>query len=179
MTAENQQAESPKACTIMDGIINKVGNSFSWLNMILLAVIILQVVLRYVFGRGVVILEELQFIFYGIMLILAVSYTLVADGHIRLDLFHARFTQRTKEKIEIFGIIVLLFPMIVVIFIHGTGLLVESWHVGERSGAPMGLCCYWAFKAFIPLGMILLAMGALSRLIKAFAFLKRSPKENN
>ena len=96
-----------------------------------------------------------------------------------LDLFHARFTKRTKEKVEIFGILVLLFPMIVVIFIHSLEVLMESWHVGERSVAPMGLCCFWAFKAFIPLGMVLLAMGALSRLIRAFAFLRRSPKENN
>ena len=85
MSADNQQ-ENPKICVVLDGIIDRFGRVFAWLNVLLIVVIIVQVVLRYAFGRGVVILEELQFHFYGVMLILAISYTLVHDGHIRLEL---------------------------------------------------------------------------------------------
>jgi TRAP-type mannitol/chloroaromatic compound transport system permease small subunit len=168
----------PKVCAFLDGIVDGVGRVFAWLNVVLIAAIIIQVVLRYVFGRGVVILEELQFHFYGVMLILAISYTLVHDGHIRLDLFHARFKKRNKEKVEIFGIIFLLTPMITIIFLHSLDFLGDSWKVSERSDAPMGLCCRWAFKAFIPTGFILLGMAAVSRLIKAFGYLRSTPKES-
>ncbi len=177
MSADNQQ-ENPKICVVLDGIIDRFGRVFAWLNVLLIVVIIVQVVLRYAFDRGVVILEELQFHFYGVMLILAISYTLVHDGHIRLDLFHARFKRRNKEKVEMFGIIFLLIPMIVIIFIHSMDFLAAAWRVSERSDSPMGLCCRWAFKAFIPMGVAMLGMAAISRLIKAFAFLKRSPKES-
>ena len=177
MSADNQQ-ENPKICVVLDRIIDRFGRVFAWLNVLLIVVIIVQVVLRYAFGRGVVILEELQFHFYGVMLILAISYTLVHDGHIRLDLFHARFKRRNKEKVEIFGIIFLLIPMIVIIFIHSMDFLAAAWRVSERSDSPMGLCCRWAFKAFIPMGVAMLGMAAISRLIKAFAFLKKSPKES-
>jgi len=175
MAADNP-TKNPKICTALDGIVGRFGRVFAWLNVALIAAIIIQVILRYVFGRGVVILEELQFHFYGMMLILAVSYTLVHDGHIRLDLFHTRFTKRNKEKVEIFGIIFLLIPMIGIIFFHSLDFLADSWKVNERSDAPMGLCCRWAFKAFIPVGFILLGMAAASRVIKAFAYLKRNPK---
>jgi len=168
----------PKICTVLDGIVDRIGKAFALLNIALIAVIFIQVVLRYVFGRGVVILEELQFHFYGMMLILAISYTLVYDGHIRLDLFHARFKRRNKEKVEIFGIIFLLSPMIVIIFLHSLTFVAESWHVSESSISPLGLCCRWAFKTFIPAGFILMGMAAVSRLIKGFAYLKRHPKEN-
>jgi len=177
MAADNPP-QYPKICTALDGIVDRFGRVFAWLNIALIAAIIIQVILRYVFDRGVVILEELQFHLYGMMLILAVSYTMVHDGHIRLDLFHSRFKKRNKEKVEIFGIIFLLTPMVAIIFFHSLGFLADSWHVFERSDAPMGLCCRWAFKTFIPVGFILLGMAAASRLIKAFAYLKRNPKES-
>ena len=78
-------------------------------------------------------------------------------------------------KVEIFGILFLLLPMIIVIFFHSLGFVSDSWRVNERSDAPMGLCCRWAFKAFIPIGIGLLGVAALSRLIRAFVFLKKSP----
>jgi TRAP-type mannitol/chloroaromatic compound transport system permease small subunit len=177
MPADNPQ-NNPKICTVLDGIVDKTGRLFAWLNIALIAAIIIQVILRYVFDHGVVILEELQFHLYGMMLIIAISYTLVHDGHIRLDLFHARFKRRNKEKVEIFGIIFLLAPMIAIIFFHSLGFLADSWHVAERSDAPMGLCCRWAFKTLIPVGFILMGMAAASRLMKAFSYLKRNPKES-
>lgn len=174
--AVDNPPKNPRICIALDGIVDRIGRFIAWLNIALIAVIFIQVVLRYVFDRGVVILEELQFHFYGMMLILAVSYTLVHDGHIRLDLFHTRFKKRNKEKVEIFGIICLLMPMTVIVFFHSLTFLAESWHVDERSISPLGLCCRWAFKAFIPAGFILLGMAAVSRVIKAFAYLKRNPK---
>lgn len=178
MKMEPQQ-EKPRLCTTVDGIIQRIGDVVSWLSIALLVAIIVQVILRYVFARGIVILEELQWHFYGIIVILAISYTLVSNAHIRLDLLHARFSQRNKEKVELFGILFLLLPMIVVIFLHSLDFLGDSWRVNERSDAPMGLCCRWAFKAFLPIGMGLFGMAAISRLIRAFMFLKKSSKKAN
>lgn len=172
MSDETQ--DKPKLCAFLDAIIQSVGNLTAWLSIFLIVVIILQVILRYVFGRGIVILEELQWHFYGIMIILAVSYTLVSDSHIRLDLLHTRFSQRRKEKVELFGILLLLIPMVIVILLHSLDFVGNSWRVNERSDAPMGLCCRWAFKAFIPIGMGLLGTAAVSRVIRAILYLKRS-----
>jgi TRAP-type mannitol/chloroaromatic compound transport system permease small subunit len=178
MNAEPHQ-QKPRLCAALDGIIQRIGGVVSWLSIALLVVIIVQVILRYVFARGIVILEELQWHFYGILLVFAISSALVSNAHIRLDLLHARFSQRNKEKVELFGILFLLLPMIVVIFLHSLDFFGDSWRVNERSDAPMGLCCRWAFKAFLPIGMGLFGMAAISRLIRAFMFLKKSSKESN
>ena len=178
MAQGNEAKETPGICRFSDRWIRRTGTVVSWLSIFLIAVIIVQVVLRYAFGRGVVILEELQWHAYGIMLILAISYTLVTDGHIRLDLLHARFSQRNKERVELFGILFLLIPMVVVIFWHSLEFLADSWRVNERSDAPMGLCCRWAFKAFMPLGMALLGVAGISRLLRAVSFLRHSNRKN-
>jgi TRAP-type mannitol/chloroaromatic compound transport system permease small subunit len=175
---EGAQLEKPRFCAFLDRMILGMGRVVSWLSIALIAAILVQVILRYVFGRGVIVLEELQWHIYGVILILAISYTLVTDGHIRLDLLHARFKRRTKEKVEFFGIIFLLMPMVIVIFFHSLEFVADSWRVNEGSDAPMGICCRWAFKAFMPLGIGLLGLAGISRMVRAFVFLRKSPKES-
>ena len=71
----NQEAEhAPKICVALDKLILGVGQTLSWLNVILIAIIILQVILRYVFGRGLVILEELQWHLYAVGIIVGLSF---------------------------------------------------------------------------------------------------------
>jgi TRAP-type mannitol/chloroaromatic compound transport system permease small subunit len=163
--------DAPGFCRAVDAFITRVGQVISWLAAVLIVVIILQVVLRYVFGRGLVVLEEVQWHLYAVGIMFGFSYALVHDSHIRLDLLHDRFPRPRKEKVEIFGILVLLMPMIIVILIHSWPFLYDAWRIGESSDAPMGLCCRWFIKAFLPAGFIMLGLAAVSRLVRAVSYL--------
>jgi len=167
-----ERNDSPRFCTALDGFILRVGRIVSWLGAVLIVVIIAQVILRYVFGRGLVVLEEIQWHLYAVGFMIGLSYALTTDSHIRLDLLYGRFPQQRKAKVEIFGTIFLLLPMIITVLIHSWPFLLDSISVNERSDAPMGLCCRWAIKAVIPISFLLLATAALSRLVRAVAFLK-------
>ena len=50
----------------IDAFIHNVGEIFNWLWVVLIAVIILNVVLRYVFRSGMIELEELQWHLYAV-----------------------------------------------------------------------------------------------------------------
>jgi TRAP-type mannitol/chloroaromatic compound transport system permease small subunit len=171
MNAATEQTPN-KFCDALDGFIRRIGHAASWLNGFLVVVIIVQVILRYVFGKGLVVMEELQWHLYAIAIMIGFSYDVVADSHIRLDLLHDRFPKRRKEKVEIFGILFLLMPMLIVILYHSWDFLYDSLRINESSDAPMGLCCRWFIKAFIPIGFGMLALAAVSRLIRAITFLK-------
>jgi TRAP-type mannitol/chloroaromatic compound transport system permease small subunit len=163
--------EAPRFCRALDAFINRIGQLISWLAAVLVVVIIVQVILRYVFGRGLVVLEEVQWHLYAVGIMFGFSYAIVHDSHIRLDLLHDRFPRRRKEKVEIFGILFLLMPMIIIILIHSWPFLYDSLRVNERSDAPMGLCCRWFIKGFLPIGFIMLGLAAISRLVRAIAYL--------
>ncbi len=61
MAQETQNQGLPNRFSdILDGLIRTIGHVVMWSNVILVVIIILQVVLRYGFGRGLVVLEELQ-----------------------------------------------------------------------------------------------------------------------
>ena len=163
--------EAPRFCKMIDETIRHIGEYFSWLNAILVVVIILQVVLRYIFGQGLVVLEELQWHLYGVGIMLGLSYCVVTDSHIRLDLLYDRFPQRGKEQVELFGNLVLLLPIVAIILLHGWPFLMESWRVGESSDSPIGICCRYVIKSFLLIGFGLLGVAALSKTMRSFAFL--------
>ena len=163
--------EAPRFCKMIDETIRHIGEYFSWLNAILVVVIILQVVLRYVFGQGLVVLEELQWHLYGVGIMLGLSYCVVTDSHIRLDLLYDRFPQRGKEQVELFGNLVLVLPIVAIILLHGWPFLMESWRVGESSDSPIGICCRYVIKSFLLIGFGLLGVAALSKMMRSFTFL--------
>jgi TRAP-type mannitol/chloroaromatic compound transport system permease small subunit len=160
----------------MDKFVQSIGRWCSWLNVALIFVIILQVVLRYVFGKGLVVLEEVQWHLYCVGVVFGMSYCQSVDSHIRLDIAYEKMSPRTKEWVEILGILFLVMPMIYIIFFHGVDFFWEAVKVNERSDAPLGLCCRWLPKSLIPISMFLMFLSALARLAKAFAYLKSAKK---
>jgi TRAP-type mannitol/chloroaromatic compound transport system permease small subunit len=167
-----ESKKQAKISLLLDNIITRLGNLAAWMNVLLIAAIIVQVVLRYLFGLGLVMLEEIQWHLFSAAFMIGLSYCIVSDDHIRLDLLHAGFSERTKEKIEIFGTLFLLLPMTIVILMHGFDFWWDSWRIGESSDAPLGLCCRWGIKAILPLSFVLLLLAALSRLIRAVSVLR-------
>ena len=157
----------------LDGFILAIGKVVGWANVVLVGVIILQVTLRYGFGRGLVVLEELQWHLYATAVMFGISYALVTDSHIRVDILHMRMSPRTQAFWEVFGILVFLIPFIVVVFDHSIDFLWDAWRINERSDAPTGLPWRWVIKAVIPISFGLLAVATLARLLRAFVILVR------
>ncbi len=158
----------------VDSLIRAIGHVVMWSNVILIGVIILQVILRYGFGRGLVILEELQWHLYAVGIMFGASYAQVLDAHIRVDIIHARLSDKWKLRWDLFGIIFLLLPFIIVIFDQSLAFTAESFRLGERSDAPLGLPWRWAIKSVIPISFGLLVVAAVSRAVRIIAQLRRA-----
>ncbi|MFG1488246.1 hypothetical protein ABMA58_03220 [Oceanospirillum sp. HFRX-1_2] len=58
----------------LDKIVLSAGKIFAWAYVVLMVVIIVQVVLRYGFNHGLVVLEELQWHLYAVGVMFGVSY---------------------------------------------------------------------------------------------------------
>lgn len=165
MTGRRTIWDAPDA---LDAFILRVGSFLAWANGLLILVIVLQVVLRYGFGHGLVILEELEWHLYSLAFMFGLSYALVRGSHVRVDLLSSRLSVRTRAWIEIFGTVFLLFPFIAVIIYYGIEFFWASWVLNERSLAPMGLPWRWAIKAVVPVSFVLFGVAAVSRLIRSF-----------
>ena len=102
---QNSQLPNTKFSKFIDRHVLKVGEILSWIWLALMIIIFLNVVLRYGFSQGRIELEELQWHLYSIGFLFGLSYAYVDDKHIRVDVFHERFSPQLKAWLELYGIL--------------------------------------------------------------------------
>ncbi|MBM4206178.1 MAG: TRAP transporter small permease subunit, partial [Gammaproteobacteria bacterium] len=139
--------------------------------LLLLAVIMVNVILRYFFSEGRIELEELQWHLYSVGFLLGMSYAYQADVHVRVDVLHERWSPRTQAWIELYGSLLLLIPLIALVVIYGIPFVQSSFAVNEVSSSPGGLPLRYLIKAVLPIGFLLLGFAVLSRLSRVWTFL--------
>ncbi|MGB0696599.1 MAG: TRAP transporter large permease subunit [Rhodospirillaceae bacterium] len=162
---EHPDRDTQSVAVALDKFVKSVGHVVMWANIALIAAIFTQVALRYLFGLNFPKLDEIQWHFYGLVTMTGMSYALVTDSHVRVDVLHMQLSRRTQRLIEIVGILALLVPFLFLMIDQGYDYFYESFRVNERSDSPTGLPLRWVFKAIIPLSFILLSIAALARLI--------------
>jgi len=162
---ENPETDTQAIAVGLDKTVKLVGHVVMWANVLLITAIVAQVAFRYLANQNFPKLDELQWHFYGMVTMIGISYALVTDSHVRVDLLHMQLSRRAQRIIEVLGILTLLCPFIYLMIDQGYDYFYESLRVNERSSSPTGLPARWALKAIIPISFILLAMGALARLI--------------
>lgn len=148
----------------IDALLESLGKTSSWLLLILLGSVLLQIVLNF-FGSSITWMEELQWHLYGISAMLALSYTMTGNGHVRVDVLHRRFPVRIKQILETLWILVALIPLYVVTFVFGLEFAYEAFLRNETSPEPGGLPLRWIVKSFISLASLLLMATAVLRAI--------------
>ncbi|KAB7628218.1 TRAP transporter small permease subunit [Alkalilimnicola sp. S0819] len=161
---------------VLDKILIIIGSWASWLWLAVVAVILTSVISRYAFGAGSIAMEELGWHISSFVWLLGMAYTLVYDQHVRVDVFHERLSPRTQGWIELFGIVFLLLPFLGVVVYYASTWSWGSFVLSERSQAPSGLPYRWFLKFVMTASMVLIAVGALSRLLKVTALLFGFPK---
>jgi TRAP-type mannitol/chloroaromatic compound transport system permease small subunit len=155
----------------VDCALNGLANGLSWLWVVLIAVILVNVVMKNAFGQGRVEFEEIQWHIYSLVFMLGLASALVADGHVRIDVLSERFSLKTKAWIDLLGLLFLFLPFIGLVAWFTIPFVADSFATMERSTSPAGLPYRWAIKSVLLVAMMLLLVGAASRLSRIVAFL--------
>jgi len=155
----------------IDALNEKIGLSISW--ALLLAVLICSgnAIVRYAFNTSSNAWLEVQWYLFGAIFLLASSYTLRRNEHVRIDVVVGRFSKRTQVWIDVFGFLFFLLPATLLILYFAVPFAWESVRNQEVSNNAGGLIV-WPAKILIPIGFLLLTLQGISELIKRVGFLK-------
>jgi len=158
----------------IDRLNTAIGRAVAWL---ILAVVLLQfalVIARYLFGLGSVWLTETVIYAHATLFMLAAAWTLIVGGHVRVDIFYAEASARTKALVELIGALLLLLPFMIVLIWVSVPYAARSWAVLEHSQETSGLPIIFALKTLIPLFALLMALQGVAQAIRAAAALSRA-----
>jgi TRAP-type mannitol/chloroaromatic compound transport system permease small subunit len=164
----------PLAANWIDRLIAAIGRAVAWLALAIVLVQFAVVLLRYAFGIGSLWLSESVIYGHGVMFMLAAAWTLQAGGHVRVDIFYADASSRTKALVDLLGSLLLLLPFVAVIIWFALPYVGRSWALLERSRETSGLPFVYLLKTVIPLFALLLGLQGISQAIRA-AHVLRTP----
>ncbi len=149
----------------IDKLNEWIGKAASLLSILLVAVIIVDVFLRYVFNTTSVASAEFEWHLFALIFLLGSAWTLKNDGHVRVDLFYQNFSEKRKAWINLLGCLFLLLPFCYVGFSESLSFVRSSYIVGETSPDPGGLPARYLIKAVIPTGFFLTGLQGISMLL--------------
>jgi len=153
-------------------IIEKIIQYISYITAFILALLVLLVVFdatsRYLFSEGSTALQELEWHFFDVVILLSISYTLKINSHVRVDIFYENFSTKTKLLVDIIAGLFFILPLSFLIIYIGVGFVELSFMQHEASSDPGGLSYRWIVKSLMPLAFLLLSLQAIKELIANF-----------
>jgi TRAP-type mannitol/chloroaromatic compound transport system permease small subunit len=84
--------------------IDRISDGLAWIAkaclVALIAVMLYEVVARYVFGKPTLWTQDIAYMLNGALFLFAVAFTLRSGGHVRVDFLSSRFAPRTQDAIQ-------------------------------------------------------------------------------
>ncbi len=159
------KAEFDAMASRVEAGLDRIAAAFSWVWLALITVIVVAVVLRYAFGIGLIELEELQWHLYALGFLVGLVACATRDRHVRVDVLRERMSPRTRNWVDLYGILLLQIPFLVLVFWSALPFVADSFAVGERSASAGGLPFRWLLKSVLPISFALLSVATLAQLV--------------
>ena len=141
----------------IDRLNEFVGRWIAWLILVAVLISAANAIVRKAFDMSSNAFLEIQWYLFAAVFLLAAGYTMLRQEHVKIDVILHRFSRPTQVKIEIFGIVVFLFPFVFAVVDLVLPLVWRAYESGEMSNNAGGLI-RWPVFAMVPIGFALLGL---------------------
>ncbi|MCB2188854.1 MAG: TRAP transporter small permease subunit [Deltaproteobacteria bacterium] len=156
-----------KIANIIDKLNEGVGRFVSWMSAFLVVVVFSDVVLRYAFNISFVFTQELEWQVFAFIFLIGAGYTLLHDGHVRVDIVYQKVSPKAQAWINLIGCLVFMAPGCYLVISTSLPFVYDSWKVLEGSPDPGGIPFRFIIKGCIPVGFVLFGLQGVSLFIRS------------
>ena len=156
----------------IDRLTAAAGRAVTWCLVAMVLVQVALVLARYVLGLGSIWLTEAIVYAHATLFMTAAAWTLQRGGHVRVDIFYAGASPRTRAVVDLAGALVLLLPFVAVLAWFSLPYVSRSWAILERSREASGLPLVFLLKTLIPLFALLLGLQGVAQAARAWLTLR-------
>jgi len=125
------------------------GKSVAWLTVMMVLLTFTIVVLRYGFNLGWIWLQESLTYLHVTVFTIVAAWALQLDGHVRVDIFYAKMSERNRALTDLLGTLLFLIPFCLFILIIAWPYVANSWKLLESSREAGGLPLVFLLKSLI------------------------------
>ncbi|MDF2371057.1 MAG: TRAP transporter small permease subunit [Rhizobiaceae bacterium] len=152
---------------------------FHWLALLIVAAELGIVIMRFVFSYEQAFMSDLVRFWYGALFLFASAYTLLEEGHVRVDVFYASFTTKTKSVVNAVCTISMGLTFCWTILIVGMGQktsIINSPVLNfETTQAGFGMYVKYMMAGFLGIFAISMMIQFVSYLMEAVADYRGEP----
>jgi TRAP-type mannitol/chloroaromatic compound transport system permease small subunit len=159
----------------IDRFTDITGRAVSWLTLLMVALTVIIVVLRYYFESGSIALQESVTYLHGIVFMLGIPFTLQRGGHVRVDIFYRGFSPQKKALVDFIGGVLFLLPVCLLIFIFSWDYVLASWSIGETSEERSGIAGIYLLKTLLLLMPATLLLQGIAETLRNLLVLLNRP----
>lgn len=160
-----------KLSHLIDGLSRLVGKTLIWLILAATLTSAANAIARKAFNIGSNAFLEIQWYLFAGVFMLGAGYAFLQNAHVRIDVIANKLGSRMRNIVDIVGIVVFVLPLCYFMISFSWPVVHGAYVSGEMSSNAGGLI-RWPVYGLVPAGFGLLALQALSELIKRIAFLK-------
>ncbi len=153
---------------------------FIWLALLIVIAELLIVISRFVFSYEQALMGDLVRYWYAALFLFASAYTLVEEGHVRVDVLYAGFNPRTKGRVNAIGSILLGIVTMWTVILIGMGskqALINSpianFEISQTGTA--GMFIKYQMAGFLAVFAITMLIQFVSYLFEAVADAREEP----
>ena len=161
---------------VISWLSTTVGVTVAWATLFMVLAQFSVVVMRYVFGFNSIGLQESVIYAHGIMFMLASAYTLLMGGHVQVDIFYHKMSDRSKAWVDFAGTFLLLVPVMLLILYFSWNYVESAWRSLEGSRESSGLPYVYLLKSVILGFAALMLLQGIAKAGRAALVLAGHPK---
>ncbi len=152
-------------CRFIDTVNDALGKLFSLLVIGILAVIMIEVILRRIFSKPQIWTQDMIVMLFACYIILITAYGFLKKAYVAVDILFAKLPKRGQYVMHLVTYIIFFVPFVF-------GLLPESWKffmksfVSGEKGYSVWAPVVWPEKLCFFIGLLLLAIQGVSEMLK-------------
>jgi TRAP-type mannitol/chloroaromatic compound transport system permease small subunit len=157
---------------LADRISTWAGKAASWLIIMLMSVVCIEVFKRYILNAPDAWIYDINNMMYGTLFMMCGAYTLSQDAHVRGDFLYGSMRPRTQAMLDLALYILFFLPGIGALIYAGWDYAGDSWRIGEHSNVTANGPPVYHFKSVIPIAGALVMLQGLAEIARCIVCLK-------
>ena len=155
----------------VDWLTDRFGSIAAWAVFASCVISSANALFRYTFSNSSNAFLEIQWYLFAAGVMFGASQVMRMNEHVRVDVIYGRISSKAKVCIDLFGIVFLMLPVLLLLVYFSWPQFVMMFASGETSANAGGLI-RWPAMLTLPLGFGLLILQATGETIKRVAWLR-------
>lgn len=145
---------------IFDKISDGTGEIIKWALPLMVLLTVLSVIGLSIFGLSFTKLDQTPIYLHAAAIMLGSAATLFAGQHVRVDIFHSRYSPEKRALLDLIGFYAFILPVCLLLIWNSQGFVSSAWRSFEGSTDSDGIRGIFALKTLLPLfGVLIIIQG--------------------